>query len=80
MNNYPITISTDSEGNAYVGAKSRPAQVVSEEKIYPSQMAYRVTFRTREGNITIGTRTEARAEGAEIIAAFPRSNGTHRTR
>jgi hypothetical protein len=78
--NYPITISADNQGNAYVGAKSRPAQVVSEQRIYPSQMAYRVTFRRRDGRVTIGTRTEARQEGAAIIAAFPRANAAHSRR
>lgn len=77
--NFTITISTDTEGRTYVGAANRPADLASEERIYPSQMAYRVTFRS-EGRVVIGTRTEARAEGAAIIAAFPRANGAHSSR
>jgi len=80
--NFRIWIKTDKHGTPGVGADSiTDDEVVCAEKIFPSQMAHRVTaaMNDRHGDgtrqIVICTPTEARANGWQIIAHYPRANG-----
>lgn len=73
---YQIWIKTDRFGSCGVGANSIHADsVVDCEKIYPSQMCYRVTAQDENGDIHICTRTEARENGWTILGEFPTANG-----
>ncbi len=73
---YQIWIKTDRFGSCGVGAKSiHDNRVVDCEKIYPSQMCYRVTAMDENGAILICTRTEAKQNDWSIIGEFPAANG-----
>ncbi|NIO76828.1 MAG: hypothetical protein GTN69_13350 [Armatimonadetes bacterium] len=76
MANYPIWISTDKAGTPMVGAHMMDDSTVSSEQIFPSQMAHRCTARTKTGRVTICTPTNAGVMGWEILAYFPRADGS----
>jgi CTP-dependent riboflavin kinase len=78
---YPIWISTDSHGTPRIGADLILADDTCDaERIYSSQMANRCTARTAEGRVVICTPTEAQERGLEIIARFPRADGSLKRR
>lgn len=69
---YKIWIGTTS-GHPCIGADaSRDCAV--RTKIWPSQLRYRVTARTPNGDVIITTRTKAQQISAQVIAAFPRAD------
>ena len=72
---YKILIGT-TDGVPRIGAASAHDCAITD-KVWPSQLRYRVTARTAEGQIIITTATQARKIGATVIAAFPRADHAH---
>lgn len=80
MANYQIMISTDSNAVPMVGAHmmraaQRDGTIADWERIFPSQMAYRIVASTDDGP-RIMTRTEARELGYPVLSTFPAANGS----
>ena len=78
MGNYKIWIGADEkDGCPPIGARAcRDYNSWITEQIWPSQLAHRCTGRGADGRIAIMTPTDAEAGGFEIIARFPRADGS----
>lgn len=77
MGTYQMTIGCDINGAPLIGARAcRDCDAVDTDRIYPSQMEYRIVARLGRGAPVIMTRTEARELGLPIIAEFPRADGS----
>lgn len=72
---YQIWIGADKDGRCLIGASKMQNKAVAVEKIYPSQMEYRVTAKRADGSVTVTTPNTAKQLGCVIIERFPRADG-----
>jgi hypothetical protein len=77
MGNYMIWIGADRDGTPLIGSRAcGDYEAVVHEHIYPVQMRHRVVVRAEDGQIAITTPTDARERGLDVIAQFPRADGS----
>jgi len=77
MANYQMMIGADGNGATLIGARAcREHDAVVRDYVYPSQLRHRVTARTVDGCIVIVTPTCARNLDLDVIARFPRADGS----
>ena len=77
---YQIWIGASPKGTPLIGAVEGANNAEIREQIYPSQMQHRVVARNDSDEVVIVTPTEARTSNMEIIAYFPKADGSMSSR